>query len=79
MMTVVTQVTRVLPGHRVEIVASELVECKLVGVLGMTRSVVNSAAQSLIGFLDSLPAGPRAAGTWSEYEQHLRDEKEAWR
>jgi hypothetical protein len=29
-------------------------------------------------FLQSLPAGPRAFKTWEEYEQHLREEKDAW-
>jgi hypothetical protein len=33
---------------------------------------------SMLEFLDSLPAGPRAFENWEEYEQHLRQEKEAW-
>lgn len=33
---------------------------------------------SMLEFLDSLPPGPRAFKTWEEYEQHLRQEKDAW-
>jgi hypothetical protein len=33
---------------------------------------------SMLDFLKTLPPGPRAFETWEEYEQHLRQEKEAW-
>jgi hypothetical protein len=33
---------------------------------------------SALDFLQSLPPGPRAFKTWEEYEQHLRQEKDAW-
>ena len=33
---------------------------------------------SMLEFLETLPPGPRAFETWEEYEQHLRQEKEAW-
>jgi len=33
---------------------------------------------SMLEFLETLPAGPRAFNTWEEYEQHLRQEKDAW-
>ena len=33
---------------------------------------------SALEFLESLPPGPRAFETWEEYEQFLREEKEAW-
>jgi hypothetical protein len=33
---------------------------------------------SMLEFLETLPPGPRAFATWEEYEQHLRQEKEAW-
>jgi len=33
---------------------------------------------SLLEFLETLPPGPRAFKTWEEYEQHLRQEKDAW-
>ncbi len=37
-----------------------------------------AARLSMLEFLDSLPQGPRAYKTWEEYEQHLREEKDAW-
>lgn len=33
---------------------------------------------SMLEFLQTLPPGPRAFDTWEEYEQHLREEKDAW-
>jgi len=33
---------------------------------------------SMLEFLETLPPGPRAFDTWEEYEQHLREEKQAW-
>jgi hypothetical protein len=33
---------------------------------------------SMLAFLETLPPGPRAFNTWEEYEQHLRQEKDAW-
>jgi hypothetical protein len=33
---------------------------------------------SMLEFLETLPPGPRAFETWEEYEQHLREEKDAW-
>jgi hypothetical protein len=77
-MTVVRQVARVLPGHRVEIVAPELAEGDLVDVIVLPHAVPTKAGQSVIEFLDTLPDGPRAFATWEEYEQHLRDQKLAW-
>ena len=35
-------------------------------------------AISVLSFIDSLPAGPRAFATWDEYEQHLRQERDSW-
>jgi hypothetical protein len=33
---------------------------------------------SMLEFVETLPPGPRAFRTWDEYEQHLREEKDAW-
>jgi hypothetical protein len=33
---------------------------------------------SMVEYLQTLPPGPRAFDTWEEYEQHLREEKDAW-
>jgi len=38
----------------------------------------NARRLSMLEFLETLPPGPRAFETWEEYEQHLREEKDAW-
>lgn len=76
-MTVVTQVSCVLPGPRVEIVVPEFKDGGLVDVFIQPRTFANQAGQSLLAGLDSLPPGPRASAIWEEDEQRLRDEKEA--
>jgi alpha-D-ribose 1-methylphosphonate 5-triphosphate synthase subunit PhnH len=77
-MTSVKQVVRVKAGHRVELVAPELVEGELVDVIVLSRTVVGRAGRSAIEFLDSLPEGPRAVATWDGYDQQLREEKKSW-
>ena len=39
---------------------------------------ISGARLSMLEFLESLPPGPRAFQTWEDYEQHLREEKDAW-
>lgn len=77
-MTGVKQVVRVLPGHRVEVVAPELPEGELVDVIVMARSQAGRAVPSALAFVDSLPDGPRAFPSWEAYEQHLQEEKKSW-
>jgi hypothetical protein len=38
----------------------------------------SSRRLSMLEFVETLPPGPRAFETWEEYEQHLREEKDAW-
>jgi hypothetical protein len=33
---------------------------------------------TMLDFLATLPPGPRAFDTWEKYEQHLRQENDAW-
>ena len=77
-MTSVTQIVRVKPGHRVEIVSPEFVEGDEVEVVVSPRTARASVPTSVLSFIDSLPDGPRAFSTWDEYEQHLRQERESW-
>jgi hypothetical protein len=77
-MTSIKQIARVLPGHRVEVVAPELAEGDLVDVVLLPRTTGAISAQSAVAFLDALPDGPRAFATWEDYEQHLQQEKDAW-
>jgi hypothetical protein len=77
-MTSLKQTLRVLAGHRVEIVAPELIEGDVVDVVVTPRTNQPKPRMSLVAFLDSLPDGPRAFTSWEEYELFLREEKEAW-
>ncbi len=72
-MSTVIQTARVFPGHRVEIVVPELAVGEIVEVVVSPRPAPAQAGRSIIEFLESLPAGPRAFATWDEYEQHLRE------
>jgi hypothetical protein len=70
--------TTVLPGHRLEVTASELPEGTKVEVIVVLPDQPKPRRPSMLEFLESLPPGPHAFKTWEEYEQHLREEKEAW-
>lgn len=70
--------TTVLPGHRLEITAQELPEGARVEVIVVFPEKPAPQFASALEFLESLPPGPRAFKTWEEYEQHLREEKDAW-
>jgi hypothetical protein len=72
--------TTVLPGHRLEITAPELPEGVKVEVIVVLPPEPEPRRMSMLEFLASLPPGPspRAFPTWEEYEQHLREEKDAW-
>jgi len=68
--------TRVLPGHRVEIVAPELTDGKAVGV-AVTPSLAGPPPEagprgSVWELIRSLPPGPRSAATWEEIERTLQ-------
>jgi hypothetical protein len=78
MQTALRLETTILPGHRLEVCAPELPEgVKVEVIIVMPPKPVTQFA-SAWDFLQSLPAGPRAFKTWEEYEQHLREEKDAW-
>jgi hypothetical protein len=67
----------VLPGHRLEITAPELPEGAKVEVI-VVLPEQPAPRTSMMELLEAQPPGPRAFPTWEEYEQHLREEKEAW-
>ncbi len=68
----------VLPGHRLEISAPELPVGARVDIIVVLPEEHPSPFESALAFLESLPPGPRAFRTWEEYEQHLREERNAW-
>jgi hypothetical protein len=78
MQTSVRIETTVLPGHRLEISDVQLPEGARVEVSIVVLEQPQPRRLSMLEFLDSLPPGPRAFPTWDEYEQHLREEKDAW-
>lgn len=71
--------TRVLPGHRLEIVAPELADGEAVDVfVVLPRPAETQTPVSLLDFLDALPPGPRSAPTWEELESNLQKDRDAW-
>ena len=83
MQTALRVTTRVLPGHRVEIVAPELPDGEAVDVFVVMPTPVLSTeavtkATSLMDFLDALPPGPRSAPTWEEIERNLQEDRNSW-
>lgn len=83
MQTALRVTTRVLPGHRVEIVAPELPDGEAVDVFVVMPAPVRSTepvtrTTSLMEFLDALPPGPRSAPTWEEIERNLQEDRNSW-
>ncbi len=78
MQTALRMETTVLPGHRLEVTVPELPEGAKVEVIVVLHEQPKPHRLSMLEFVESLPPGPRAFKTWEEYEQHLREEKEAW-
>lgn len=83
MQTALRVTTRVLPGHRVEIVAPELPDGEAVDVFVVMPTPLQSTKParttvSLMEFLDSLPPGPRSAATWEEVESNLQEDRNSW-
>jgi hypothetical protein len=70
--------TTILPRHRLEISDPQLPEGARVEVIVVLPMTPQPRFGSALEFLESLPPGPHALETWEEYEQHLREEKDAW-
>jgi hypothetical protein len=68
----------ILPGHRLEISDPKLPDGAKVAVTVLLPESSKPPRTSMLEFLASLPPGPRAFPTWEAYEQHLREEKDAW-
>jgi hypothetical protein len=78
MQTALRLETTILPGHRLEVCAPELPDGVKVEVIVVLPPPLSKPRMSMLEFLETLPPGPRAFKTWEEYEQHLREEKDAW-
>lgn len=70
--------TKVLPGHRVEVIMPELPEGESVEVLVVPKQPAPETLCAMLDLIDSLPPGPRSAGTWEEVDKHLQQERDAW-
>ena len=83
---------RVLPGHRIEIVAPELPEGKDVEVFvalpaALPDETILRAAStqektrpyvSILDFIDSLPPSTMTAEDWERREREIQEEKNSW-
>ena len=71
---------RVQAGHKLEINSPELPEGEEVDVFVVlpAKTAPDVRQESLIGFLDSLPPGPRSADTWEELERTLQQDRDSW-
>lgn len=69
---------RVLPGNRIELIAPELREGETVSVLVVLDRPPEGTSLPMIDLIDSLPPGPRSAGSWPEVERHLQEERDSW-
>lgn len=76
MQTEVRIETIVQPGNRVEVCTPQLPEGAKVDVTVVLAEQSVPRFESAYDFLQSLPPGPRDFGTWQEYEEFLRKEKD---
>lgn len=70
--------TRVGPGHKIEVIAPQLIEGEAVEVFVVATRPADEPKQAMVDFLDSLPRGPRSASTWDEFERQFQEERNAW-
>ena len=70
--------TRVLAGHRVEIMDPALQVGQSVDVYVVPRRPARVSRASILEFLDALPDGPRSAESWDEIERQFREERDSW-
>ena len=74
--------TKVLPGHRIEVVAPELKEGQDIELIVLSPDGGSLSEPqervSLLDFVKTVTPGPRPFDTWEEYERALQEEKDAW-
>lgn len=74
--------TTVLPGHRIEVIAPELIEGEAIELIVLSEPVPPpnkpEGCLSTLDFIDSLPPGPRSAASWEEIERSFREERDSW-
>ncbi len=72
--------TKVRPGHRIEINVPQLAEGETIEVfLIASRPQADQAGRrSMLELLSSLPPGPRSAPTWEAFEREFQEERDSW-
>jgi hypothetical protein len=78
MQTVLRMETTVLPGHRLELIASELPEGAKVEVLVLLAEKPQPRRMSMLEFLATLPPGPPLFTRPKEANQYLQEERNSW-
>ena len=74
-----TITTTVLPGQRIEVAVPAFTVGQTVAVTVFPSSKQpNKTKFDLVGFLDSLPPGPRVFSSWDQYEKHFQSERDSW-
>jgi hypothetical protein len=70
--------TTVLPGHRLELSAPELVDGATVEVIVVLPASPPPRRQSMLEFLDTLPPGPLLYRTAEEVDRYIQEERDSW-
>lgn len=72
--------TKVRPGHRIEISVPQLAEGESVEVflIASRRQADPGGRRSMLEFLGTLPPGPRSSRTWKAFERALQEERVSW-
>lgn len=75
--------TTVLPGHRIEITATELFEGETVELIVLRSEDVPTVQKphqfaSALDYLNSLTPVPRTLEEWAAVEREIQEEKNAW-
>lgn len=75
--------TRVLPGHRIEVTAPELIEGEHIELIVLSETVPTSAKTRTgyipaLDLLDALPSSTLTAADWERIELEIQEGKDSW-
>ena len=67
------------PGHRIELVAPEIIEGTSVEVIVLPCVTEKTyQGRAFLDLIASFPPGPRSAATWEEVEANLQADRDSW-
>ena len=78
MQTALQMETTILPGHRLEITATELPEGTTVQVIVLLPETSVRPKQSMLDYLKTLPPGPLLFETPADADRYMREERDSW-